>query len=136
RERRRIAGGDRLATRLRRDGRRGLNGENRGVGRGAAHRIGEDGLVLIAAHRLGDVVERQRGRGGPADGGECTAAVGADLPLHRRRGIPTRCGRERRRVAGGDRRAVRLRGDGRGIVYGESRWVRRGAARGVGEHSL
>ena len=113
----RVAGRDGLAGRIGGDD-RGHGGGYRERSRlagGAAGGVGEDGLVFVAVIRA-LVVKVKRGRSSARNVGEGDAAIGADLPLHRRRRRATGCRREGHRVAGGDGLAARLGGDDRSHV--------------------
>src|SRR5262249_5197238 len=99
-----LAGGDGGGRGPGREHRHGLHRERRGGGGGAADRVGEHGLVQVAV-LSGGGRKRQRVRGGPGDGAEGGAAVGADLPLHRGTGVAVGRGRKGDRLPRGHRGA-------------------------------
>src|SRR6516162_11473850 len=81
----------------------GVGGDGDAVG------VGEDRPVVVAIHALVRD-DGQRGAGGAGDVGVGQAAVGADLPLHRRRGEARGGRRERGGVALGHRDVARVEG--------------------------
>ncbi len=110
---------DRLAARIGRHYRSELEGENGDAAGGRAGAVGEDGLVLVAVHVGLYVGQRQRGRSSAADVGESSAAVAADLPLRRWRGIAVGRCREGGCIAGRHRLAARTGRHYRCTLHGE-----------------
>src|SRR5206468_1485480 len=128
-------GVDRRVARLGGDAGGVIDRQRHGVGGGAADAVAEDGLVLVTV-LAGAGGEAQRGRGGAADGSPVAAVVGADVPLHGRRGDAVGRPPRRASVAGGGRRVGRLGGDAGGVIDRQRRGAGGGHAEAVVEDRL